>query len=148
MPGGSSDPWSPDHMTRVIAANLLGAALILAGAYQATAAADVRTRLSWLNFAIAGAILAGAANALWLQRARRVVGDERAALLEAIRERLADIGHGGVASPTAALLAHGVVITGADVVHRPGCPLTENRRIEPRDRDRWAGLRPCDICRP
>ena len=106
--------------------------MVLAGWWGASGASSERRQLGWVNLALGGLVVAGATNAWWLGRCRRVVVLARSAVLPLTTE-----------SPRAEVLVVGENMTR---FHRASCLLVrgkEVRRAEPSE-----GYRPCEVCQP
>jgi hypothetical protein len=143
----SFDPWSSEHVAFLLVANGLGAAIIAAGWYQASAAVALRSQLSWLELCVAGLLLAGTANALWLLRGRQAVTLGRMAVLSA-RQR-AEL------FPIAAPEAHAstvppslVWVAGTTRYHRPDCLLVAGKEATGLLEGDTADLQACEACEP
>jgi hypothetical protein len=138
-------PWSADQLGRVVMGNVVGAGLVLLGSYQsATADEVVRNRLTWLAVGIAGLVLAGLANGLWMASVRARVRLGRGLVLAEVAQLVPSTEVGGPATSV------DVVVTapGMTRYHRPGCELAQGkptRRLSERQR-RAGRLRACEVC--
>jgi hypothetical protein len=143
-PPRSLDPWTADSLARLIAVNLVGVVLIGLGWYQSSGQGDVRTELSWLEVAIAGALIAGLGNAAWLVRGRRQV---RIAVAAAMNP-LFSLESVAVAAPRAGATTAQVLIwvprTGR--VHDGSCPLVSGKDVRLATAEQARTLTRCEIC--
>src|SRR5438128_8907761 len=79
----SLGPWSPDHLVRLLVANVIGLVFVAVGWWTAAGQGSTRHQLAWLNLSLLGLVAAGGANGLWVARGRRVVTLARATVLPA-----------------------------------------------------------------
>lgn len=96
----------------------------------------------WINLGIAGVIIFGAGNALWLLRGRRAVALLRASLV--------GLESAGSQDPTTTLLDDGspvarVWLPGGSMIHRPSCPLVAGKRVVS---GQHPSGRACGVCSP
>jgi hypothetical protein len=138
-------PWSSEHVARLLVAELVGLVLVLVGWWQAAGSGSVRTGLAWLNLCLAGLVVAGVGNGLWLLRGRQVVTLARVEVLGVPASAETPVvvpssnGHGGLVSGS-----------GLARFHRPGCVLVAGKGVEVAtwvSHDR-AGRRACEVCEP
>jgi hypothetical protein len=139
----SFDPWSTEHLTRLLAANAVGLAVIGTGAYQAAGGGVVRTQLTWLELSVIGLLVAGTANALWLLRGRQAVTLAR---VEVLSTRQRALLFPRLATATSAAPGALVWVPGTTRAHRAGCSLVAGKPTRlAADRE---GLVPCEVCEP
>ena len=149
---GTVGLWPVGAVTNLYAATLFGLAAVVAGWWGASGAGRVSGQLAWLNAAVAGVVVAGTANVVWVLRGRRAVGLRSRRLLGHLA---ADAPHAGVASAGAAagsppdgesLLA----VSGLGLFHRAGCAMLAGKPATPASSEehRRAGRAACGVCRP
>jgi hypothetical protein len=146
--------WGADDVIRyVLAIGAAGVAVVVSW-YICSGDDSFNRQIGPLDAAVAGLVLAGLGNVLWLLRARRAVGERRRALLGEPRAEVFALGSvggkEGVAGPVAVESDLFVAGEGMARFHRPGCALAAGRpwslstRLEHQDRGRL----PCGVCRP
>jgi hypothetical protein len=141
-------PWTTDEVARLVVANAVGFAVVVAGAFETTISDDVlRTRLSWLQVSVLGLVIAAVANGMWLLRVRTT--------LVLAREAVLDPAHRAwLAGPVAAAAQDGstVLVAGDGMTryHRASCQLVAGRATRARTRAEHEreGLSPCEVCEP
>ena len=158
-PGVSTVPWAADQILGVVAVDVIGLGLVVAGWWMASGTAKAGTQVAWLNVSILGLVLSGGANGLWLTRVRRAVTLSRTTVETLIRAAvLADAstvsewyapavpsGNGNGAD------AGGLVASPAmSYFHRPDCLLAADKHVDAMVRAKHvaAGRRPCEVCQP
>ena len=125
-------------------------ALIAVSWFGAADATAVETQVRWVNTAVAGVVVLGAGNALWLLTGRRAAGqlrrivvdsDQLARRLTAVSQR-ADRREAGESAPVA----------GKNMTryHRPDCPLVADKQVTSGSVTTHVkrGRRPCGVCMP
>jgi hypothetical protein len=142
---GASVPWPADAVGRLVVSNMVGLAVILASAYEASHEHVMRSSLTWLNLAVLGLAIAGAGNALWVLRGRQALASARGAAFAELHLPVADDPPSVVEGDQDV-----VAIPGLRRFHRPDCAFVAGRATElvtpaVRGRD---GLLPCEICQP
>lgn len=153
-PARDRGPWKPEDFVRLVSANAVGLILVFASWFQTTQAADVRGRLTWLNLALVGLVIAGAGNGMWLLRGRQVVGLARVAMLPQTSHApgataVFEPGANG-SGPSANGSSFPVAVAGTAHYHRPSCMFVAGRDVtaaSPRDHER-EGRSPCGVCEP
>jgi len=144
-----------------IVGNAIGATCILANWWQAADTADLAANLSSAGLAIAGVVVAGLTNGLWLLTARGAIAQRRLRLSTTVRNWAAPLDapalHVAVPAASAADTSRAqtagpalIAVEGATLYHRPGCPLVSRKRaavagVEIHEAN---GLRPCGVCEP
>jgi hypothetical protein len=149
-------PFQPDHLATVLAANIVGAALIFAGWWAASGTSSARSQLAWLNLTLVGLIVAAAANGLWLARGRRTVMLARGSVLPYPPRRAASPraassnGHGPVGRIAASGHEGFVAASNMTRYHSAGCGLVTGKQVmvAPRAAHESAGRIACEVCRP
>ena len=135
------------------------AATVIVFAWYRAAGADT-ARMGPLNFAILAMVVAGATNATWLMRSRRLVGERRRAWLVDLTgsEPPARVRRGVVRPVRITAQTHAGPVTdevlviaadGATRYHRSDCPLIADRPVMSVHRDiaASAGQTSCGMCR-
>jgi hypothetical protein len=157
--------WGAEDFLRWVLAVGVGGIVIIVAWYMCSGDASFNQQIGPTNIAVAGMVLAGLGNAIWLLRGRRTLGERRRALLgdpypgARMGESMGAVtGVSGAPSPSgAATTLAGMVepqlfVAGADLAlfHRPECALAEGRRWDAatRDEQTGAGRRACGVCRP
>jgi hypothetical protein len=74
-------PWQAPDVVVLFVLNMLGAVVILAGAFWARGLTDVQRQFPAANLAVAGLLVAGFGNITWLLTGRRAVSHRRRRLL-------------------------------------------------------------------
>ena len=142
--------WGPRPALVVVVGNAVALLLITAGWLAVSGARSLPDQQNSINVGLAGILVAGAANALWLGVGRRSVRTLRDEVLPgpgAGRQAF-----GGEASQGIAVVDSGQLVTGPGMTryHRPSCTmahgkaLTAARQVE----HERAGLVACEVCRP
>ncbi|MPY81559.1 MAG: hypothetical protein GEV04_24940 [Actinophytocola sp.] len=128
---------------------VFGLVAIAASWFFSSGSASTGIQALWLNIGVAGAVIAGIGNCVWLLRGRRAVGQRRTELISLGRDR--DFGSSAGTVPTPDVtdtlsMPLGVVrAAGMHKIHRQDCPLLAGKRFEPVDlRDG----EPCGVCEP
>jgi hypothetical protein len=141
----SIPPWTGDEFVRLMVTNALGLVLIAAGAIEATGSGSAKTNLAWLNLSLAGLIVSGVGNGLWLFRGRQAVTSARVMALSLFMAEPTDIAyeHAGETSP---------LVSGSEMTryHRAQCALANGRSLHVASRTAHEadGLLPCEVCNP
>jgi hypothetical protein len=141
-------PWASRDAIVWVAAAGLGLAGALLGFSGAGRQVTVSDQVTYANLAVAGLIVLGAANAMWLFAGRRAVSRRRRRLLDG------DLRSGGRGrSPARADRPRNgalVATTAMSRYHRPHCLMTVGKPASEaslRDHER-AGRTPCEVCNP
>ncbi len=142
--GGRGSPWRrADILTLPLPYAIAVVCLGLAWA-DAHRGLTVAHQTDSLNVGVAGVIVVGVANAIWLLSGRRRVAFRRRRLARLLADRCGEPS----ASPTVPEPRSGdllVGVAGGRLSHRPGCPLLAGRATVPAGSE---GQRPCGVCRP
>lgn len=141
----SFGPWPRAHWWRLAGFNVVGLALIVSGWYRGSGTGQVSTQLAWLNVALAGVVVAGVGDMLWLLRGRRGV-----ALAQLLVLPHRDGQSRSAVSPTnghESALVSGPRMT---LYHRSDCILIHGKDVHKAGRLRHesAGLGRCEVCEP
>jgi hypothetical protein len=145
---GSAVPWRIGDLVLLYLVNLAGLILILVAWFEASGDLTIRAQIPWVNVGVAGIIVAGAGNLLWLLTGRRAVGELRRRLTVRLP------GAGSAASSVRAQpdMELGVFVAGTGMTryHRPDCPFVEGKRVTVASEDGHlsAGRVACDVCIP
>ena len=142
---GGGGPWRLGDAMGLVTLNVVGIALVLTGWYVAAGRLLFRDQVSGANVAIAGIIVAGVGNGVWLLTGRRAVGLRRRTVAEAIERRYC-----GRARPVAEATTKLVAAKGMTRYHRPDCVFVAERRvtINKRETHESRGRTPCGVCNP
>jgi hypothetical protein len=146
-PAASAGPWTKIQRSWLLTANFVGLALIIMAWNQASAITSVPVEQGWLKLAIAGFVIAGGADGIWILAGLRSVDRCSLALVlsqqgdRPVSESPGRNGH------RAAPLVSGAKMSR---YHRPNCLLMVGKaaRGTSRAEHERAGLRPCEVCRP
>ncbi len=143
----SRGPWTSEQLSRVIVANLAGAAAIVGGAYGASRASDTQQALLWFNIGVGALALVGIANARWLLQSRRIFTLGRNIVLQEVRVVLA-----GAPTPSSTTASGSPLLwsPGTHRYHRPDCRFVQARPTQPVTPAMVAAmpLQACEVCRP
>lgn len=96
VPAAASRPetvWRADDLTRWVLLNALAAALVIVGWYTAGGEGSFNDQFTGADLAVGGAIVSGVANAVWIMRGRRTVGERlrgRMSELESVLTEMED----------------------------------------------------------
>lgn len=149
-----SVPWAAADATRLVLANLSGAAVVLIGYVGVSGASRLSTQFGWLSVAVLGFLVAGVTDGLWLMAGRRAIGTRLNGLLIAYPPILPipdqrEAGDTGPAARTAQRPSDSLV-TAASMTryHRADCLLVRGKELSTVQRDtaESAGLRRCEVC--
>jgi len=138
-------PWRLGDAMSLVTLNAVGIGLVLTGWYVAAGRLLFHDQVSGANVAIAGIIVAGVGNGVWLLTGRRAVGLRRRTLAEAIERR-----YRGRARPVAEATVKLVAARGMTRYHRPDCVFVAERRVTANQRETHEsrGRTPCGVCPP
>jgi len=134
--------------------NAIGLVLILAGWYQAadlaprTANQPIRTSLTWFCVSLAGLLIAGVANAMWLLRIFVAIGPVRDVdVVPGPRVSPVAVQARGTSRGNTGLLVSG---DGMSRYHRADCALAAGKRtsVAGRAAHERAGRAACAVCDP
>jgi hypothetical protein len=125
--------------------NAVGLALLVAGWSMASGRLLFHDQVSGANVAIAGIIVAGVGNGVWLLTGRRAVGLRRRTVAEAIEGQ-----YRSRPRPVAEEATTFVAAKGMTRYHRPDCVFVVDRKVTGRRRETYEsqGRTPCGVCRP
>ena len=154
--------WRPEDFMRWVISIGAGGIVLVVSWYVCAGDASFYRQIGPLDAAVAGLILAGLGNAMWLLRGRRNIGERRRALLpdmavaraidEAVGE-LRELAVGPGVGVSADLRAEQRLLVAGDGLarfHRPGCALAAGRNWTGANRQAHLdlGRQPCGVCRP
>jgi len=147
MTGVATPLWSGRSRTLVAGLSGTGLALMAVGWLRVSGGSSVDTQIAWLDVGVAGLLLSGLANALWLLRGRRSVVRLRVALLPA------DFGVAPFDGAVEAVpFERRELVAAASMTryHRPDCLLVVGKPAAAADRrtHETESRRPCPTCRP
>lgn len=143
--GSAAIPWDDRDVLRLSMTTAIGFAAIAAAWFFSSGSASTGTQALWLNIGVAGSVVAGLGNCVWLLRGRRAVGERRADLVSLgpaassvtpIRTSVSDT----LTMPLGVVRAEGM-----RKVHRPDCPLVVGKRLEPANPGDGDS---CGVCAP
>jgi hypothetical protein len=137
-------PWRLGDLYGLYGTTVGGLLLVAIAWYQASGSIDPDAQVGWTNLAVAGLIILGAGNLVWLLTGRRVVGELRRDVIARLPLRPVTSEHEPVAPSSGALVAQ----RGMTRYHRPECLFVTGKAAtaasEPSHRR--AGRRPCEVC--
>jgi len=153
--------WSAEDLLRWALATGVGGIVIAVSWYVCAGDASFNRQIGPLDAAVAGAVVSGLGNAVWLLRGRRALGERRRALLAdpvvavdtgepgAVR-RVSTSAETGTASPATSEAELLVAGEGLLRFHRSDCVLATGRTWTSATREQHedAGRLPCGVCRP
>jgi hypothetical protein len=128
--------WSRVHLGVVAVGSCWGVALLVIATVATTKARRLGHEIAWLDLAVIGSVVAGAAQMALLVLGRQRVAQRRRRLLALLVEPIVT-----VADPDAPDL---VVVDGGTWVHRADCRLAREKRSRPAPVD-TSGM-PCVVC--
>ena len=139
-------PWRPVDLVLLVATTSIGLAVLATGWWGVSGTARLSHQLPWLNLAVAGLIVLGAGNGLWLMAGRRAIATRRRHLLDAwahVEVATLEV-HPNGSEPQP------VWATGMTHYHRPTCQLVEGKGASAASvaTHHRAGRQPCGMCRP
>jgi hypothetical protein len=148
--------WRPEDLLRWGITVGVGGIVIAVAWYVCAGEASFAQQIGPTNAAVAGLLLGGAGNTVWLLKGRRALGERRRALLPDV---LVPLGSSSLADDTDAGAVDGVgeqhalyvAGDGMERYHRSTCPLAAGRQgwaAMTADRHEAAGRRACGVCLP
>ena len=142
---GGREPWHAGDVSSLATLNAVGLALLVTGWFMASGQLLFHNQVAGANVAVAGVIVAGVGNGVWLVTGRRAVGMRREVFARSVVAYATD--RANTPSATAALP---VAATGMTKYHRPECPFVAERRVTSRTAKTHEkqGRTPCGVCRP
>jgi hypothetical protein len=134
-------------VSSVLTLNAVGVALLVTGWYLAAGRLLFHDQVSGANVAIAGIIVAGVGNGVWLLTGRRAVGLRRRTVAEEIERQYRGRARTAPAAEQATIF---VAAKGMTRYHRPDCVFVVDRKVTARRRETHEsqGRTPCGVCRP
>jgi hypothetical protein len=150
--------WGAEDLLRWAITTGLGGIVIAVGWYIAAGEATFAQQVGPLDAALAGLLLSGLGNLVWLLHGRRALGERRRLLLPDVADVTAGAAARGIAvgaplTATSETAVADVFLAGEGMerFHRPGCALAAGRTgwtTATRQEHEEAGRRPCGVCRP
>ena len=130
-------------MLLVYGMTFVGLLLVFLAWYETSASVRLGSQVRWTNVGVAGVIVLGAGNLLWLLRGKRATGQLRRHVLPLVA--LDD--HTPVEARPASPLVAGPDMTR---FHRADCPLVAGKQVRAAARESHvrAGREPCGVCLP
>ncbi len=162
-------------LAALVVGHILGLAAIIVGWYAAAGEATPGHQTAWIATAGVGVIVAGAANAGWLARARRAVSRRRAAVLSfaalpavsaeapvsdgarpavsgagSRRSAAASLRSAAASARSSAAAPRLVAVRNGRFYHSDGCQLVAGKAVSASTKTAHAraGRQPCGVCEP
>ena len=145
-PAGSSvGPWRLGDALSLLSLNTVGLVLVLAGWYVAAGRLLFHDQVAGANVAVAGIIVAGAGNGVWLLTGRRALGLRRRTVAGDIERQ-----YRGRPRPVTEQTTMFVASKGMTRYDRPTCVFAAARPVVARHRQTHEaqGKTRCGVCRP
>ena len=138
-------PWRLGDALSLLTLNTVGLVLVLAGWYAAAGRLLFHDQVAGANVAVAGIIVAGAGNGLWLLTGRRALGLRRRTVAGDIERH-----YRSRPRPVTEQATTFVASRGMTRYHRPQCVFAAARPVVARHRQTHEaqGRTPCEVCRP
>jgi hypothetical protein len=145
-PGEVVALWGTRPRVALMLGNLVALASITGGWWAVSGSRSASDQHSLFLVGLAGVLLAGAANGVWLGAGRKAIRTTRSAILSTPPEGALS-GNPGVTDTSCEALVSG---NGMSWYHRSGCPLASGKSVAPATRraHEVAGRTPCAVCRP
>jgi hypothetical protein len=145
---GSPVPWRIGHLVVVYVVNLTGLLLIVVAWIEVSGQLTLRAQIPWVDVGVAGIIVAGAGNVLWMLTGRRAVGEMRRGLTV----HLPAAGQATFEDDGLPRAASDQFVAGRRMshYHRAECPLVEGKRVtlDSHEGHLSAARVACDVCIP
>ena len=141
----TGEPWRLGDALSLLSLNTVGLVLVLAGWYAAAGRLLFHDQVAGANVAVAGIIVAGVGNGLWLLTGRRALGLRRRTVAGDIERQ-----YRSRPRPVTEQTTMFVASKGMTRYHRPTCVFAAARPIVARHRQTHEaqGRTPCAVCRP
>jgi hypothetical protein len=149
--------WGAEDLLRWAITTGLGGIVIAVAWYIAAGEATFGQQVGPLDAALAGLLLSGVGNLVWLLHGRRALGERRRLLLPDVADATASaaahvvvVGTPRTAASAATVADAFLAGEGMERFHRPGCALAAGRTgwtTATRQEHEEAGRRPCGVCR-
>jgi hypothetical protein len=138
-------PWRLGDALSLLTLNTVGLVLVLAGWYVAAGRLLFHDQVAGANVAVAGIIVAGAGNGVWLLTGRRALGLRRRVIAGTIERQYRSRPRLLTQQTTTFVAARGMTH-----YHRQDCVFAAARPVVARRRDTHEaeGRTPCEVCRP
>jgi len=139
-------PWRLGDAMSLLTLNAVGVALVIVGWYVAAGRLLFHDQVSGANVAVAGVIVAGVGNGVWLLTGRRAVGLRRRSVAGAIERQYRARPRTEPTPKTTTFVAS----TAMTRYHRPDCVFVAERRVVAltAKTHEKQGRTPCEVCRP
>lgn len=134
----------------VLAGNAVALLLVAAGWVAVSGARSLPDQQNSINVGMAGVLVAGVANAVWLGTGRRSVRILRGEVLPDPGAGAEAAGREAPRNMAVVASADLVTVPGTTRYHRPDCPMARGKTLtsaRQADHER-AGLMACEVCRP
>lgn len=142
-------PWEADDLARILVFQVVAAAVVAVSWWIVSGTGDLQKQMLWLRIGVAGVLLSGIANGVWLMRGRRLVGLARRVVLEAFEPVVSrPVASATTTSPTAA--REFVAVPGTSRFHVGTCTLVRGKETVRGERS-WhsaEGRSACEACCP
>lgn len=143
-----SIPWRLGDILLAYAVQVIGALVVLAAWWGTSSTADVSAQRVWVNVGVAGVVIVGCGNGVWLLTGMRALGEKRrdvvASLGSSSAPRVGEDRAGGTpcGEPVAA--------SGMRFFHEPRCPFVAGKQVRAAtpSAHRRRGRHPCRVCHP
>jgi hypothetical protein len=137
-------PWRPGDFFTAYVCAAAGLLVICMAWLGASSSVNVDSQVRWADLGVAGLIVLGTGNILWLLTGRRAVGKLR-------RDVIATLGRlEEAADVPAAPVTDGVLVSGAgmSLYHRPDCLFVAGKRVRRSSAQAFQrrGRQPCRAC--
>jgi hypothetical protein len=149
QPEGGTDrfrrslPWGVSDLVVVYATTFIGLLLVFLAWFETSASVRLKSQVHWTNVGVAGVIVLGAGNLLWLLRGKRATGQLRRLVLPLVPV--------DDESPIE-LRRTGPLVAGAGMTrfHLAACPLVSGKQVTAANKDAHvrAGRAACGVCLP
>lgn len=138
--------WGTRPRVALILGNLVALAAMAGAWWAVSGSRSASDQHSLLMVGMAGVLMAGAANGIWLGAGRKAIRTARSTILPTPPEGALS-GYSGVADIDSEVLVTG---NGMSWYHRSGCLLSVGKSVAPATRreHELAGRSPCAVCRP
>ena len=138
--------WGTRPRVTLILGNLVALAAMASAWWAVSGSRSASDQHSLLMVGLAGVLMAGAANGVWLGAGRRSIRTARSAILPTPPEGVLGANSGVTGTRSEALFSG----NGMSWYHRSGCLLSVGKSVGPATRrdHELAGRSPCEVCRP
>jgi hypothetical protein len=139
-------PWGTRPRVTLILGNLVALASMAGAWWAVSGSRSASDQHSLLTVGLAGVLMAGAANGIWLGAGRKAIRSARSAILPTLPEGALSASSGVTEIRSEALFSG----NGMSWFHQSGCLLSVGKSVAPATRreHELAGRSPCEVCRP